>query len=179
MGKFDGFTCKDCVNFIRDGESRSGTCKVRKYLRDKNSRRITNIPLRCTFAKPACLYFAKRTDELKDSEPPKTYAELLAENAALRERLEKAVELPVKVGGKVYMPWEWDGASGVAELTVSYITFFEGEFLVNTDFESDDIGFLGKYSFGEFRDYDFGTKVFTTHEAAEARLAELKGAEHE
>lgn len=88
MGKFDGFTCKDCVNFIRDGESRSGTCKVRKYLRDKNSRRITNIPLRCTFAKPACLCFAKRTDELKDSEPPKTYAELLAENIALRSAMQ-------------------------------------------------------------------------------------------
>ena len=29
---------------------------------------------------------------------------LEAENAALRERLEKAVELPCKIGDKVYMP---------------------------------------------------------------------------
>lgn len=101
--------------------------------------------------------------------------QLKSENAALRERLEKAVELPVKVGGKVYMPWEWDGASGVAELTVNYISLFEGEFLVDTDLESDDIGYIGKYSFGQFRDYDFGVKVFAAHEAAEARLEELKG----
>lgn len=101
--------------------------------------------------------------------------ELETENAALRERLEKAVELPVKVGGKVYMPWEWDGVSGVAELTVNYISLFEGEFLVDTDLKSDDIGYIGKYSFGQFRDYDFGVKVFAAHEAAEARLEELKG----
>ena len=100
---------------------------------------------------------------------------LEAENAALRERLEKAVELPVKVGGKVYMPWEWDGVSGVAELTVNYISLFEGELLVDTDLKSDDIGYIGKYSFGQFRDYDFGVKVFAAHEAAEARLEELKG----
>lgn len=100
---------------------------------------------------------------------------LKAENAALRERLEKAVELPAKVGEKIYMPWEWDGTSGIAELTVCDITLFDGEFLLNTDFESDDINFKREYRFGQFREYEFGTKVFTTREAALARLAELKG----
>lgn len=31
---------------------------------------------------------------------------LKAENAELRERLERSVELPCKCGEKVYMPWE-------------------------------------------------------------------------
>lgn len=105
------------------------------------------------------------------------FEQLKAENAALRERLEKAVELPAKVGEKIYMPWEWDGTSGIAELTVCNITLFDGEFLLNTDFESDDINFKREYRFGQFREYEFGTKVFTTRKAAVARLAELKGGE--
>ena len=100
---------------------------------------------------------------------------LKAENAALRERLSRAVVLPVKVGDKVYMPWVYDGMSGIAEITAMSITIFDGEFICDTDLESDDINFKQEYSYGQFRDLDFGTKVFTTRKAAEARLAELKG----
>lgn len=100
---------------------------------------------------------------------------LRAENAALRERLDKAVELPCKIGDKVYMPWVYDGISGIAEITVCSVTVFDGEYIYDTDLESDDIDFKQEYSYGQFRDYDFGTKVFTTREAAEVRLAELKG----
>lgn len=100
---------------------------------------------------------------------------LKAENAALCERLGKAVELPCKIGDKVYMPWVYDGISGIAEITVCSVTVFDGEYIYDTDLESDDIDFKQEYSYGQFRDYDFGTKVFTTREAAEARLTELKG----
>ena len=100
---------------------------------------------------------------------------LKAENASLRERLEKAVELPCKIGDKVYMPWVYDGISGIAEITALSITIFDGEFICDTDLASDDINFKKEYSYGQFRDFDFGTKVFTTREAAEARLTELKG----
>ena len=100
---------------------------------------------------------------------------LKAENADLRKRLEKAVELPCKIGDKVYMPWVYDGISGIAEITVCSVTVFDGEYIYDTDLESDDIDFKQEYSYGQFRDYDFGTKVFTTREAAEARLTELKG----
>lgn len=100
---------------------------------------------------------------------------LEVENAALHERLEKAVELPCKVGDTVYMPWVYDGINGIAEITVCSVTVFDGEYIYDTDLESDDIDFKQEYSYGQFRDYDFGSKVFTTHEAAEASLAELKG----
>lgn len=100
---------------------------------------------------------------------------LEAENAVLRERLDKAVELPCNIGDKVYMPWVYDGISGIAEITVCSVTVFDGEYIYDTDLESDDIDFKQEYSYGQFRDYDFGTKVFTTREAAEARLEELKG----
>lgn len=100
---------------------------------------------------------------------------LEAENVALRERLGKAVELPCNIGDKVYMPWVYDGISGIAEITVCSVTVFDGGYIYDTDLESDDIDFKQEYSYGQFRDYDFGTKVFTTREAAEACLAELKG----
>lgn len=101
--------------------------------------------------------------------------QLKSENAVLRERLDKAVELPCKIGDKVYMPWVYDGISGIAEITALSITIFDGEFICDTDLASDDINFKQEYSYGQFRDFDFGTKVFTTRKAAEARLAELKG----
>lgn len=100
---------------------------------------------------------------------------LKAENAALCERLGKAVELPCKIGDKVYMPWVYDGISGIAEITALSITIFDGEFICDTDLASDDINFKQEYSYGQFRDFDFGTKVFTTRKAAEACLSELKG----
>ena len=104
--KFDGFTCKDCANFIREGERRSGTCKVRKYPRSKNGREITNTPFVCTFSKVACLDFAKRADELKDKESPKTYAELQAENVTLYKAFEWALDRGDDVCGKCayYIP---------------------------------------------------------------------------
>ena len=118
------------------------------------------------------LYKVKCTEvEAREEE----ISRMKAENAALRERLEKAVELSCKIGDKVYMPWVYDGISGIAEITVCSVTVFDGEYIYDTDLESDDIDFKQEYSYGQFRDYDFGTKVFTTREAAEARLEELKG----
>ena len=97
------------------------------------------------------------------------------ENAALRERLEKAVELKAKVGDTIYMPWVYGGISGIAVLEVLYMFMLTDKMEYNTDIESDDIAFTSLYNFGKFHDDDFGKVVFTTREAAEARLAELKG----
>lgn len=103
---------------------------------------------------------------------------LKAENAALRERLEKAVELPVKIGDKVYMPWVYGGESGIAECEVYHIALFKDRndrILIVTDLKSDNIDFKRKYNYGQFMLRDFGVKLFAAPEAAEARLAELKG----
>lgn len=105
---------------------------------------------------------------------------LQAENAALRERLEKAVELPVKIGDKVYMPWVYGGESGIAECEVYHIALFKDRndrILIVTDLKSDNIDFKRKYNYGQFMLRDFGVKLFTAPEAALARLAELKGEE--
>lgn len=101
--------------------------------------------------------------------------QLKSDNAALRERLEKAVEFKVMAGDTIYMPWVWGGTSGIAVLEVLFIEMCANELEYNTDFETDDIAYSAFYKFGKFRANDFGRIVFTTREAAEAYLAELKG----
>lgn len=94
---------------------------------------------------------------------------LKAENAELRERLEKAVELPAKIGDTVYKVYDkcdghncpYNGDYG------QWRCHYEGEqrckpFIIIKQFCYSDIPFVNK-------------TVFVSREAAEARLAELKG----
>lgn len=94
---------------------------------------------------------------------------LQSENAALRERLSKAVELPCKIGDTVYKVYDkcdmryclYNGYSG------QWRCHYEGErrcapFILTKKFCYSDIPFVNK-------------TVFVSREAAEARLAELKG----
>ena len=100
---------------------------------------------------------------------------LRKENAALRERLEKAVELPCKVGDKVYIPWVWDNQSGIMEAPVITIRLYPYIRKYEIRLETDSLNFAQKYHYGNFNDKDFGTLIFTTREAAEARLKDLQG----
>lgn len=115
-----------------------------------------------------------RQYEKKDSKD-EIIARLQAENAALRERLEKAVELPCKTGDKVYIPWAWDNQSGIVEASVVTIRLYPYTRKYETRLETDSLTFAQKYQYGNFNDKDFGTLIFTTREAAEARLKELQG----
>lgn len=98
--------------------------------------------------------------------------QLKAENAELRERLEKAVELPVKVGDTVWL--------------VGYIHVSADAHLQCVEAKITDLMMmkdLVRYGAQEgdwcheFTNDAIGEWVFTTREAAEARLAELKGEE--
>lgn len=96
--------------------------------------------------------------------------QLKAENAALRERLEKAVELPYEVGSIVYSIHEkdeedkinpWIDAGRVVSFSIDvnlwiYVRYNSG---LNMWYTKDS----------------FDKEVCVTFEAAEARLAELKG----
>lgn len=96
---------------------------------------------------------------------------LKAENAAMKERLGKAVELPVKIGDTVYKVYDkcdghncpYNGDYG------QWRCHYEGErrckpFIIIKQFCYSDIPFANK-------------TIFVLREAAEARLAELKGEE--
>ena len=99
------------------------------------------------------------------------YAKYLeSENAALKERLNKAVELPVKIGDTVWL--------------IGYIHVSADAHLQCVDAKITDIMMmkdLVRYAAQEgdwcheFTNDAIGEWVFMTREAAEARLAELKG----
>ena len=93
---------------------------------------------------------------------------LQAENAALRQWLEKAVELPVKVGDTVYLLSQTSRCPAGEIVEAKIIDFIGWE---------DGYRFTAKggREWFSFLRGDIGTWVFTTREAALARLAELKG----
>ena len=95
--------------------------------------------------------------------------QLKAENAALRERLEKAVELPCKVGDTIYSLDHFD--LKIRENKVIAITFLLSNSVNHLEVQAHN--FRGAVA--SFESIDFGKDVFTDRSAAEARLAELKG----
>ena len=92
---------------------------------------------------------------------------LKAENVELKARLEKAVELPCKVGDIVYLLSQTSRCPE-GEIVEAKIVDFIGR--------KDGYRFTakGKAEWFSFLRGDIGTWVFTTREAAEARIAELK-----
>ena len=94
----------------------------------------------------------------------------LNENAALKARLDKAVELPCKVGDTVYRAVsEWECRHCLKDAFVPYVENFKvGGFYINI---RDEIIVLKK--FDEL--YVFGETVFLTEAEAQAKLDEMKG----
>lgn len=93
---------------------------------------------------------------------------LQSENAALRERLEKAVELPVKVGDTVYfIPTYnrkpiWGVQRGIVQMVGITRQGYHVKIRDRSDFN---------------KTYMFRKSAFLSKEQAEARLAELQGEE--
>lgn len=102
---------------------------------------------------------------------------LKAENAELKARIEKAVELKAKVGDTVYMPWVYDGVSDIAKSHIRLIITDSETITYAVDFIADlgdaEKGFMEKYKHGQFTKTDFGKIVFTDYTEAEARLKEI------
>lgn len=91
---------------------------------------------------------------------------LQSENAALCERLSRAAELPVKVGDTVYFIPTYNGNPiwGVQKGIVQMVGITRHGYHVKIRDRAD---------FN--KTYMFGKSAFLSKEAAEARLAELKG----
>lgn len=94
---------------------------------------------------------------------------LQEENAALRERLEEA-EIPCHIGDTLYEPF---ANTMIREWTVDSIYIGILGIDVNCQ-RKDDYKWHDSFAVRKYYN-DFGKRVFLTREAAEARLAELKG----
>lgn len=112
------------------------------------------------------IYCKKCADEmLSTPEYIKNYkriiADLQAENAALRERLGKAIILPCKLGDKLYFVNKYLATPKIQEHYITAIEIFPS--YVKLYVEDGGYFILD------------GDNVYFNPEAAEARLAELKG----
>lgn len=105
---------------------------------------------------------AKRWEEL--------WYEIRVQYNDLKNKIENGtlIELPCNVGDKVYMPWEYDGISDVATLTIKRLSVDDK--CITTDLTSDNSDFYKKYGFGVFMFDEIGTKVFLTKPEAKAKL---------
>lgn len=96
---------------------------------------------------------------------------LQAENAELHARLDKAVELPCKVGDTIYEV----SSAGIREWLVTSIELLDYGFKANCEGKND---FKLHWHFVKTdccNDFEGKGRIRVTREAAEARLAELKG----
>ena len=94
-----------------------------------------------------------------------------AENAALRERLEKTVELPCRVGDKVYCIHGMSNPE-MLEWQVNEIRITDHNYMLQ-------LGRAGTKDYRNEASQFYGKMWFVTREAAEARLAEMKGEKNE
>lgn len=117
------------------------------------------------------LIISKLTEYEDTGLSPNEIERLKSENASLRERLEKAVELPCELGSHLF----------TIEKRYEFITYGAVQYSVENIYCAGEIVVCED---GLFRFYTptyhprclvFGKDIFTTREAAEARLAELKG----
>ena len=101
--------------------------------------------------------------------------------AELEDKIEQGtlIELPCKVGDKIFVPWEWNNEIGIAEVKIISISINEAGIFFGGDMESDDDGFLDEYG-GQYTIYQIGKTVFFTREEAERQLnaeeKEIRGA---
>lgn len=98
--------------------------------------------------------------------------QLKAENAALKERLEKAVELPCKVGDTIFYVQYFCDYKGCDSTTQQFCCGCK-EMIEREKHKEKYVICEKSFVLKDFE--EIGKKYFTTHEAAEARLAELKG----
>lgn len=96
----------------------------------------------------------------------KPYAEVYADHLLANG----VIVPPCKVGGTVYMPWEWNSLKGIAFFEVTHIIIDGLHAYIKTNFYTDDEDYYNAYGCGRFEFDDFGKTVFLTREEAEKAL---------
>lgn len=97
---------------------------------------------------------------------------LQAENAELRARIDKAVELPCKVGDAIFYVQYFCDYKGCDSATQQFCCGCK-EMLEREKRKEKYVICEKSFALEDFK--KIGKKYFTTRKAAEARLAELKG----
>ena len=117
-------------------------------------------------------FFAKHNARVRKNANAEI-ARLTVKNVALQKRLEKAVELPCKVGDTVYSIFKFPNEKAILKGDCKHINInicggFP-EIFIKLVFETNEQLFLRTYSGNDLNN------IFLLRSEAEARLAELKG----
>ena len=121
----------------------------------------------------ACPYNDKCTLEEIANEIIHRWRECKTENAALRERLEKSVELPVNIGDVKYIISSDKSCVLEEKVIAVQVTKYEYSIEVDEIYTKNQYGTIESFKIKQWN----GDMFFKTREEAEARLAELKGEE--
>ena len=149
----------------------AGTLAYIQRLKAENAELKSSL----THANEECLKWHERAQNLlKDSGGSisgyeKKISDLQAENAALRERLEKAVELPCKIGDEVYE------VHGKCDRKNCVYNGYYGQWRCDYGGKTNCNPFITVNKFCYSNIPMVGKTIFVTKEEAEARLTELKG----
>lgn len=119
----------------------------------------------------ACPYNDKCTLEEIANEIIHRWRECKTENAALRERLEKSVELPVNIGDVKYIISSDKSCVLEEKVIAVQVTKYEYSIEVDEIYTKNQYGTIESFKIKQWN----GDMFFKTREEAEARLAELKG----
>ena len=103
------------------------------------------------------------------AEDERTFSEIIADGLLANG----VIVPPVKVGQTVYVPWRWNGQSGIAYVEVQDLRIYDSSnhWMFFIDMESDDEDYnqsFGGWMIGEC----IGETVFLTREEAEKALAQ-------
>lgn len=113
--------------------------------------------------------------EAENKQLKQTLSKMEIVEKELKARLDKVVELKVKVGDTIYLPWQYDGVYDIATLHITSITILGTGVFYITDFDcGDNYIYSAKYKNGVYLNTDFGVIVFTNRTEAKSRLAELR-----
>ena len=119
----------------------------------------------------ACPYNDKCTLEEIANEIIHRWRECKTENAALRERLEKSVELPVNIGDVKYIISSDKSCVLEEKVIAVQVTKYEYSIEVDEIYTKNQYGTIESFKIKQWN----GDMFFKTREEAEARLAVLKG----
>lgn len=163
-------SCKGCILAKEKFEELYGSCSLlaeyglltaTKKLIDEN-KHLLHI---CSHSNEPNLDYIKG---LKSS-----LQSVILENKMLKDKINNSEGLLCSRGDTVYLPWNFNGKSGIEELHICAIhLLYDNTTIYSTDLEevADDTNFLKKYYYGNFSTDDFNKIVFISREDATKTL---------
>ena len=97
--------------------------------------------------------------------------DILEENKLLREQLANSLQIKAQLNETLYMPWYWNGVSGIMKIKVLKIEYIDNMLYYHTKLIGGN-DFMKEYQDGVFIDSDFNTVIFKDMTGAKNKVSE-------